>query len=172
MIVSVSEQWELFVFSLALGALSAWLFDVCRALRRSFWTGKCWVFVIDTLYWFMMTFSVLWLLYNINGAEIRMFMAVAFFIGAAGYLKLFSRLMLRLLVPPVGFFFIFLKKSLMLCLFPIRLVLRMCRISFVFCCHPLRKFSRKLRRMASQKIFFQKRQKKIRNKMKKMQKKI
>ena len=172
MIVSVSEQGKMFLICLMLGVVFAWLFDVFRALRRSFWTGKYWLFVIDGLYWLIVTVSVLWLLYNINGAEIRMFMAVAFFMGAAGYLKCFSRRMLRLLVPPIRFCYTILKKSLEVCLFPLRLILRLGRMSLVFCWHPLHKFSRILRRMAARRIFFQKRQNKIKKKMKKMQKKL
>ncbi len=90
MAVSVTNQFYIFLFSLAGGALAGVFFDLFRTLRRLVHSGVVWVGVQDVLYWLLSAVAAFFFLYQTNFGQPRWYIFLGFLLGA-----LFYHLLLR-----------------------------------------------------------------------------
>lgn len=93
--VTVAGQAWSFAAALALGAAVGLLYDLFRVLRvrvRLPLLGG----VLDFLFWALVTVSLFVLAVTAGNGEVRIYMVLAVFGGAAGYFLLLSRVFLKL----------------------------------------------------------------------------
>lgn len=172
MVISVAGQFYLFLLCFFIGMISALLYDLFRALRRSFWKENYWIYITDALFWVSVTFFVLCLLYNVNGAEIRGFMGVGFALGGIVYLIGISKWFLYIMIPVFAAVYKTIRGLLVVGLFPIRLFSFVGKKIVVFFYRPTRKIIIAIKKNVMIKVFFQKRHAKVKKNNKKIKKKL
>ena len=80
------------------GGAAGLLFDLFRVLRRVIPHSALWVQLEDALYWALVLLTVLYVLLNRAGGELRVYMLLGFSIGMVLYFSVCSRVIVRVLV--------------------------------------------------------------------------
>ena len=172
MVISVTGQLYLFLLCFFIGMICALLFDMFRALRRSFWIESYWIYITDILFWILVTFLVLCLLYNVNGVEVRGFMGVGIALGSMVYLIGISKWLLIMMIHTTKVVYQTVKGILLIGLFPLRLFSFTGKKIFIFFYRPTRKLFTTIKKNVCIKVFLKKRHKKVKKNNKKIKKKL
>ncbi|MCL1924976.1 MAG: spore cortex biosynthesis protein YabQ [Defluviitaleaceae bacterium] len=81
----------IFLFTIAIGAIIGFLFDITRILRRVFKHKNWVVYLEDSLLWIVTLLIVLYFVFNFADGRIRFFYFWGFTIGGSIYFACFSR---------------------------------------------------------------------------------
>ena len=100
----VHHQVYVFLWSIAVGAFLALIFDFFRLLRRKGNTQNYLVYLEDILYWIIVAFVIVVSAFVTNDGDLRGFMFIGYMIGAIFYLILFSNLLLKTFGAILDFF--------------------------------------------------------------------
>ncbi|OAA82973.1 spore cortex biosynthesis protein YabQ [Clostridium ljungdahlii] len=96
MIISISTQIRLIIFSLTAGIITGILFDFYRLIRGFKDLNKIITFIEDTLFWVFTAIIVFIFLMYTNYAYMGMYVYILLGIGICLYLKFFSNLLIEL----------------------------------------------------------------------------
>lgn len=91
MVISISQQFRLVIFSLAAGLITGMLFDSYRLIRGFSTVNKIITFIEDTLFWIFTSVVVFIFLLCTNYAYIGMYVYMCIAIGVYLYIKLISK---------------------------------------------------------------------------------
>lgn len=91
MVISISQQFRLVIFSLAAGIITGVLFDSYRLIRGFSNLNKVVTFIEDTLFWIFTSVVVFTFLLYTNYAYIGMYVYMCIAIGIYLYIKLISK---------------------------------------------------------------------------------
>lgn len=95
MVISISQQFRLVVFSLVAGLITGVLFDSYRLIRGFSNLNKIVTFIEDTLFWIFTSVVVFVFLLYTNYAYIGMYVYMCIGIGVYLYIKLVSKFFMR-----------------------------------------------------------------------------
>lgn len=127
MILSMENQALLFLTAVLIGAVSAFIFDIFRLLRKIMKHPDFLVQFEDVIYWLVVSFIMFYVMLLNNYGEIRFFLILGFSLGMVLYFLTISRLFMKVSVAIVNF----LKKVFMalfrIIMLPIKLLLRILR---------------------------------------------
>jgi spore cortex biosynthesis protein YabQ len=96
MIISISTQIRLIIFSLIAGIITGILFDFYRLIRGFKDLNKIITFIEDTLFWIFTAIIVFIFLMYTNYAYMGMYVYILLGVGICLYLKFFSNLLIEL----------------------------------------------------------------------------
>ncbi|OBR96356.1 MULTISPECIES: spore cortex biosynthesis protein YabQ [Clostridium] len=96
MIISISTQIRLIIFSLTAGIITGILFDFYRLIRGFKDLNKVITFIEDTLFWVFTAIIVFIFLMYTNYAYMGMYVYILLGVGICLYLKFFSNLLIEL----------------------------------------------------------------------------
>lgn len=96
MIISISTQIRLIIFSLTAGIITGILFDFYRLIRGFKDLNKIITFIEDTLFWVFTAIIVFIFLMYTNYAYMGMYVYILLGIGICLYLKFFSNFLIEL----------------------------------------------------------------------------
>lgn len=96
MLISISHQLKLVIFSFLSGVLTGILFDVYRIIRGFEGTNKILTFIEDMLFWIFSSVVVFIFLLLTNYAYIGFYVYLLIALGIYIYLKLFSKVILSI----------------------------------------------------------------------------
>ncbi|AZV58797.1 spore cortex biosynthesis protein YabQ [Clostridium sp. AWRP] len=96
MIISISNQIGLIIFSLTAGIITGILFDFYRLIRGFKDLNKIITFIEDTLFWVFTAIIVFIFLMYTNYAYMGMYVYILLGVGICLYLKFFSNLLIEL----------------------------------------------------------------------------
>ncbi|WP_411679646.1 spore cortex biosynthesis protein YabQ [Clostridium thailandense] len=92
MVISISQQFGLIVFSLVSGIITGIMFDFYRLIRGGNNPSKIIAFIEDTLFWILTAVVVFIFLLYTNYAYIGMYLYMWIIIGIYLYMKLASKI--------------------------------------------------------------------------------
>ncbi len=118
MILSLNEQASLFLFSVSLGFIIGFIYDIFRIIRFIFNHKKIWVQIEDALYWLISVFFVFLFLLKKNYGEVRFYMIVGVFLGMFLYFISISQLILSVSEKILKTIFFLIKTFLSILLYP------------------------------------------------------
>ncbi len=155
MSVSVTNQFHIFLLSLAGGALAGIFFDGFRAFRRLVRSGSVWVGVQDLLFWLLSAAAAFLFLYRTNYGQPRWYIFCGILLGALFYHLLLRDRTVRFFLVLSRFIGRLLRCIIRILLFPllllyrilrpiIRFFRRICRTVGRFFCRKIRTFRGKL----------------------------
>lgn len=96
MIISLLNQVRLIIFGLLSGIITGVLFDIYRLIRGFENPNKILTIIQDLLFWTLTSIVVFIFLMYTNEGYINFYVYVCLIIGAYLYLKLFSRVFIKL----------------------------------------------------------------------------
>ena len=96
MIISLSEQAEIFIITIFLGIVSAMTYDILRIFRIAIKHKNIFVQVEDAIYWICISFFVFGVMLDKNYGEIRFFNIIGIFLGMIFYIITFSSVIIRI----------------------------------------------------------------------------
>ncbi|MPM55452.1 hypothetical protein SDC9_102249 [bioreactor metagenome] len=96
MLISISHQLKLVIFSFASGILTGILFDIYRIIRGFERTNKILTFIEDTLFWIFSSVVVFIFLLFTNYAYIGFYVYLLIALGIYVYLRFLSKVILSI----------------------------------------------------------------------------
>lgn len=131
MSVSVANQANIFLMSVAGGIIAAFIYDLFRIRRRVIRACALLVHVEDLLYWMLAAVLFFITAYYSNDGEIRGYMFVGAGIGAVLYAFTFGRVVMKAFVTIISYIGFLLKAVAGVLFYPFRVMLGVFRrISF------------------------------------------
>lgn len=91
MILSISEQVIVFLWTTVCGMIIAFVYDIFRIFRKAVKTGSLVTFVQDLLFWLIACIIMFLSIFQSNDGELRGFLFLGAFLGAVLYALLLSR---------------------------------------------------------------------------------
>jgi spore cortex biosynthesis protein YabQ len=129
--VSVANQANIFLMSVAGGIIAAFIYDLFRIRRRVIRACALLVHVEDLLYWMLAAVLFFITAYYSNDGEIRGYMFVGAGIGAVLYAFTFGRVVMKAFVTIISYIGFLLKAVAGVLFYPFRVMLGVFRrISF------------------------------------------
>ena len=110
------SSWELFFYTVVLGCIIAFIFDITRILRRVFYHKNLLVQIEDAIFWIISFLIVLYFILNFSEGEIRFFYIIGIFIGTVLYFNTISSYILHFLTKILIVIIKLLKTFLLPCL--------------------------------------------------------
>lgn len=124
MIISVSGQAIVFLYTIAGGMAIALVYDIFRIFRKAIRTGSLVTYAQDLLYWLIVAFIMFLTIYYSNDGELRAYLFIGAFIGVVLYALLFSRVVMGsslFIIKTVAYV---IKALLFIISYPVRLILQ------------------------------------------------
>ncbi|MDW8801681.1 spore cortex biosynthesis protein YabQ [Clostridium sp. A1-XYC3] len=122
MIISISEQFRLVIFSLIAGIITGVLFDSYRLIRGFSSVNKIITFIEDTLFWIFTAVVVFIFLLYTNYAYIGAYVYMCIAIGIYLYIKLLSHIFIKSQYKVLGILGKVLRISRNLILYPFQVI--------------------------------------------------
>lgn len=94
MILSVSDQVIVFLWTTVCGMAAAFIYDLFRIFRKAIKTGNLMTIVQDLLYWIIIAVIMSVTIFYSNDGELRGFLFLGALIGAVLYAMMFSRIVM------------------------------------------------------------------------------
>ena len=91
MVISISQQFRLVIFSIVAGLITGMLFDFYRFIRGFSNVNKILTFIEDTLFWIFTSVVVFIFLLYTNYAYIGIYVYLCIAVGVYLYIKLISK---------------------------------------------------------------------------------
>ena len=98
MTMSTANQAYIFLATVYVGLLLGLIYDVYRAFRMIIKPGKWFVAVLDLSFWVFAAFLSFFMLFRINGGEIRLYAFIGLALGWGLYTLTIGGLVVKLLV--------------------------------------------------------------------------
>jgi len=140
----VSNQAYLFLIFAINGIIIGLVFDAFRILRKSFKTSDLITVIQDILFWIITGTIILYSIFIFNDGEIRFFMFVAIFLGAALYMLLLSQYIIKISVGVIDIFKKVIKFILKILAFPIKIISKTIKKPILFCFINVKKIIRQI----------------------------
>lgn len=156
----VIQLYSFFIYLIS-GMVIGVFFDIFRILRKSFHTPDFITYIEDILFWLFTGFFLLFILFQCNNGEIRIYHVIGLIIGAIFYMISISKLFIKINVLILTFLKDILYKTVRVILYPMKLFLKIVKKIFA----PLPFFVINIKKILLNSI------KKIRNNEKKKEKK-
>lgn len=102
--VSVSNQLYVFGMMILCGAMSGFIFDIMRALRRSFGSNMLTTSLADILYWLIISSGIYFAIFTFNYGSIRWYEIIGILSGSVIYFLILSRFVMKIMVFMLNFF--------------------------------------------------------------------
>lgn len=128
MIVSISAQVFVFLYSIASGIAIAFVYDVFRILRKTIKTGSIVTYIQDLVYWTFAALIMFLMIHISNDGEIRAFLFIGAFIGVILYVFLFSGIIMRSSIFVIKLFAYLIKSLIFIISYPVRMILKLLAI--------------------------------------------
>lgn len=122
MILSISEQAELFFCVFAAGCAAGVFYDIIEVFRMNFPHKKTMVCIEDLIYWMSVIILLFLFMLEKNYAEIRLFDIIGFFLGMLVYGFLISPAVIKILMTFSSAVKALIKLIIEIILTPIRLI--------------------------------------------------
>ena len=100
---SITQQSTVFLYSILIGAILSFLYDLFRVLRKEVGHKNLVVAFEDILFWIICTAFMFVFIYNINYGEIRAYVFIGAIIGCIFYYLTISKVIVRLLCIIIDF---------------------------------------------------------------------
>lgn len=94
MILSISGQVIVFLWTTVCGMVIAFVYDIFRIIRKAVKTGGLVISVQDLLFWLIACIIMFVSIYYSNDGELRGFLFLGAFLGVVLYAMLFSRIVM------------------------------------------------------------------------------
>ncbi|MBQ6860189.1 MAG: spore cortex biosynthesis protein YabQ [Clostridia bacterium] len=91
----IQSEVYTFLWSILIGVILAFIFDLFRISRRKGTTNVFVVCMQDVLYFFILAFIIIMSTFFINDGELRGYMVLGYALGAIFYLLLFSKMIIK-----------------------------------------------------------------------------
>lgn len=91
----IQSEVYTFLWSILIGVILAFIFDLFRISRRKGTTNVFVVCIQDVLYFFILAFIIIMSAFFINDGELRGYMVLGYALGAIFYLLLFSKMIIK-----------------------------------------------------------------------------
>ncbi len=127
MILSMQSQFFLFLYSIAVGGIIGFIYDIFRIIRKTFPHNNIFVNIEDILYWLIVTFIAFYFLLNYNNGEIRFFNIIGLFLGMSLYFLTFSKLILKVSITIIHIIERILKIIIKIISVPLAIILKIVR---------------------------------------------
>lgn len=92
----IQNEVYTFLWSILIGAILAFIFDLFRISRRKGGTNVLIVCLQDILYFVILAFIIIMSTFLINDGELRGFMIMGYALGAIFYLLMFSKMIIKI----------------------------------------------------------------------------
>ncbi len=92
----IQNEVYTFLWSILIGAILAFIFDLFRISRRKGGTNVFIVCLQDVLYFVILAFIIIMSTFLINDGELRGFMIMGYALGAIFYLLMFSKMIIKI----------------------------------------------------------------------------
>lgn len=125
MIVSVSAQAYVFLFTIAGGMAIALVYDIFRIFRKAVKTGSLVTYAQDLLYWLIVALIMFLTIYYSNDGEPRVYLFIGAFLGVVLYALLLSRIIMGSLLFIIKIIIKVIKTVLFIISYPVRLTLQL-----------------------------------------------
>ncbi len=124
MILSISNEVNVFLLCILIGLLSGVIYDVFKIIRKSFKHKYFIIQIEDIMYWIIVTFMSFLILLHKNNGDIRMYGIIGWFIGYVINETLISKWTVKTGVKVVNYIIVFIKQFVKITIFPIRVLLK------------------------------------------------
>lgn len=95
--IASNQAFVFFIFVLT-GIIIGLIFDVFRALRKSFKTKDYITYIEDIVFWIIVGILLMYVTFKYNYGEIRFYMFLGTFLGGILYLLIFSKVFIGFLI--------------------------------------------------------------------------
>lgn len=123
MILSFTYQWKLFLLTIVLGLLSAFIYHIYYILCKTTKINKIIKGLADIVYWFLFALALFLFMLKFNSGEVRPFAVAGSAFGMLIYYTLVKKTMDKLIFPLFDFIKSFLLLILTIITTPFRLIL-------------------------------------------------
>ncbi len=137
--VSVSNQAYIFFCSILGGMLIAFIFDLFRIKRKAVETGNLLTYIEDLLYWIIAALVMFAVVYLANEGELRGYIFLGFVMGAALYILLLSRLVIKITLKILRLGYKILKLLWTILSYPFKFLFKVLSIPAIFVLNFIRK---------------------------------
>lgn len=146
MILSISYQAKIFIFTVILGLIIGFIYDFIRFIRRIIVHSLLAIQLEDLVYWILMAVFAFMAILRANYGDIRPFLILGLFIGIVLYFLVFSKYILKIYISIMNYFkyiLLFFIKVLRYFLSPFIQVLKFIFIPLRIFIGKLKKFNKK-----------------------------
>ena len=129
---TISSQVYIFLYSVAGGALIAFMYDVFRIKRKAIKTGVFIIQLEDLIFWLLVAFVVFGVLYYSNEGEIRGFIFIGTVLGAVLYMLVLSRVIMSISMFALKIIYRIVKAIWKVISYPFMLLFKILKLPVVF----------------------------------------
>ena len=140
MVITMAGQLKQLLFMACFGFAAAFVYDILRAMRRIYAQSTAAVSVQDILFWLLCAIGTLLAVFRVNYGEIRFFMFLGIFIGAAVYYAVVSPVFLKITAYAAGV----IAAAADVLMYPFRLIINFMRPIFEYFVNFIKKYLKKL----------------------------
>lgn len=115
------QLYSMLVFLIS-GIIIGVFFDFFRILRRSFKTSDIITYIEDIIFWILTGLFLIFVLFQINNGEIRLYNIIGLFIGIILYMIFVSKIFININVKIINFLKKIFIKLFKILLYPIKLL--------------------------------------------------
>ncbi len=130
--MSISNQVNIFLWSILGGMLISFAYDIFRVKRRIIKTNNIITHIEDLLYWSISAAIMFAIVYIGNDGEIRGYIFLGIIIGAVLYILLLSRMVIFILLKIINFLKKALKTLWNIFSYPFKVIFRFISIPCIF----------------------------------------
>lgn len=145
--VSVSNQAYVFLCSILGGILIAFIFDLFRIKRKAVVTGNLLTYFEDLLYWIIAALVLFAVVYYANEGELRGYILIGIVIGAALYIVLLSRTVIKITLKLIRLVYKILELLWHIISYPIKFILKVISIPALLVLNSILKLLKIIRRI-------------------------
>lgn len=146
--MSISNQVNIFLWSILGGMSISFVYDIFRIKRRTIKTNNIITYIEDLLYWSISAAIMFAIVYIGNDGEIRGYIFLGTIIGAVLYILLLSRLVMFVSLKIIGFLKKALKTLWAIFTYPFKVAFRFFSIPCIFFYKVAKRIFKNSRRVA------------------------
>jgi spore cortex biosynthesis protein YabQ len=143
----VSLQAHVFLFSVAGGAVIAFVYDIFRIFRKTVKTKNTVIYIQDMLFWIIVALLMFTLVYISNEGELRSYIILGAGIGAVLYMLLLSKIVIGCSIFIIGVLAKIFRFIVVVVAFPIKIVIKIISVPASATGRLSVKAARKIRRL-------------------------
>lgn len=127
---AILAQVYSFTIYIISGILIGMFFDIFRILRKSFNTPDIVTYIEDIIFWLFTGLFLIFILFQINNGEIRIYNILGILIGGIFYMLTISKFFIKINVLIVTFIKNIIYKVIKILLYPVKVIFRILRKLF------------------------------------------
>lgn len=141
MLISVSSQAYIFLFTVLGGIIIGFIYDLFRVSRKVIKTNNFIVYFEDIIFWLVSSIALFGILFFSNAGEIRGYAIIGVVLGIIIYAMLFSHYAMKILLKAVDIFLKIIKLLYKIISFPIKYIIKIFYIPISFICNIIKKLA-------------------------------